>query len=104
MAVVNIELRGRTYVITCAEGEEPMVENLAKGLRTRVDQIAARTAGGTDAHLLLLAALDMAHDLEEAKTRARKSNDGQRNQDILVSAVSHLTERVRGMVDRLENA
>ena len=57
MAKADIQLRGRSYSIACAPGQESRIEALSKQLDARVTQIAGAVGDIGDERLLLITAL-----------------------------------------------
>jgi len=54
MAKADIQLRGRSYSIACAPGQESRIEALSKQLDARVTQIAGAVGDIGDERLLLI--------------------------------------------------
>jgi cell division protein ZapA len=68
MAQVSLQINGYSYILGCADGEEPHLFALAADLDRRIQEIKASTGPGGEARLLLMAALmlsDELHDLRE---------------------------------------
>ena len=57
MAKADIQLRGRSYSIACAPGQESRIEALSKQLDTRVKQIEGAVGDIGEERLLLITAL-----------------------------------------------
>ncbi len=71
MARVEIEVNGRPYKVTCEDGQERRLVELARYLDRHVAEIADSLGQIGEARLLLLAALTVCDELFE--TRARLS-------------------------------
>lgn len=66
MSEVRLEIGGRNYTLTCAEGEEEHVRKLGKLIDDKVRQVNGGKPGA-EAQSLLFAALILADELEEAR-------------------------------------
>lgn len=105
MANVDISINGRIYAVACDEGQEARVRELAQTIDSRVRQLAGQGPGVVigETHLLVLAGLMLADELTEAK--AALAGQGQdEDQDLLVAAVDHLTDRIEVIAARLDRA
>jgi cell division protein ZapA len=107
---LDISLLGRTYQIACAPGQEVRVQELARMLEEKM-RLAVTAAPGNvgEIRLLLLAGLMLADDVLEAKaatTRAGTQLQSQINdeEDVLIAAVEHLSERITALAAKVENA
>lgn len=67
MAEVNISINGRIHEISCDNGQEGRVVDLASYIDQRLQQIARSGAAYNDAHLLVLTALVLADELFETR-------------------------------------
>ncbi|HEX8485946.1 cell division protein ZapA [Sphingomonas sp.] len=68
MAEVTLSIGGRAYAVACRDGEETRVRMLGEMLDSRWTS-AARVAGGSAERAMLLIALMLADDLDEAQRR-----------------------------------
>ncbi|MCD6034887.1 MAG: cell division protein ZapA [Rickettsiales bacterium] len=68
MPTVEVTLKGKSYPIACAAGEEERLEALAQILADRVDLLAADLPRAGDFTLLLMAALMCEDERQEART------------------------------------
>ena len=69
MGQVTITLNGRTYRLSCNDGEESRLIQLADDLRSRVDNIIAEYGHAGDDRLLLMAGLLVLDELFDLKAR-----------------------------------
>ena len=67
MGKVSVTLNGRSYRLSCGDGEEARLKDLADHLRARVDEIVARFGQIGDDRMLVMAALMLADDLFETR-------------------------------------
>jgi cell division protein ZapA len=105
VANVDININGRIYAVACDEGQEARVADLAKTIDTRVRLLAGQGPVGAigESHLLVLAGLMLADELTEAKA-ALGPHGPDDDQDLLVAAVDHLTDRIEVIAARLDRA
>ena len=69
MSQVTITLNGRTYRLSCGEGEESRLIELADVVRTRLQSLVAEFGQAGDDRLLLMSALLIADELLDARSR-----------------------------------
>jgi cell division protein ZapA len=68
MSNVTLNIGGRNYLVACAAGEEDHVTRLGETIEAKVREIGA--AGNNEVRLLLFAALLLADENHELKTRS----------------------------------
>ena len=76
MAQVTVRINGFGYPVGCQDGEEPHLVAMASEVDRRVESIKAVAGTGSEARMLVMAALLLADDLHEtraalAEARAR---------------------------------
>jgi cell division protein ZapA len=64
---VAVTLNRRTYRLECEDGQEPRLLGLAAHLRSKLDALTAQFGQVGDDRLMLLAALQIADELWEAR-------------------------------------
>jgi cell division protein ZapA len=94
MGQVNVVIGGRTYPLSCRDGDESHLTTLAAGIAAKADSLAAQLGQMSEARLLLMAALMIADELHEA----RKGNFGAAPPDPRLAA---LVERAEALADAL---
>lgn len=67
MAEINVTINNRLYPIGCDDGEEDQVRRLSQMLDGRVRELAALVGQVGESRLLLMTALTLADDLEQAQ-------------------------------------
>lgn len=70
MAQVDIRINGRVYKVTCDDGQEHRLTELAAFFDRRVASVADDLGQIGDARLMMLAALTVCDELFESKARA----------------------------------
>ena len=66
MGQVNVPVNGRSYAITCDDGQEARIRRLAQYVEAKVGEFVASVGQVGEARLLLLAALVIADELSDA--------------------------------------
>ncbi|WP_341899112.1 cell division protein ZapA [Ferrovibrio terrae] len=67
MSMVKVTVNNRLYEIGCDDGEEEQVRRLSQILDGRVRELAALVGQVGEARLMLMTALTLADDLEQAQ-------------------------------------
>lgn len=100
MAKADITIRGRSFSIACAPGQEMRVQRLAEQLDARVRQIADAIGDIGEERLLLITALALLDELDSARrgVSAKPETDA-RAVEILIE----MAGRVEALAARLEN-
>lgn len=120
MADVNILINGRPYEISCDNGQEGRVVDLAAYIDNKLQQIARSGAAYNDAHLLVLTSLVLADELFEARegetAASARTAAAQRHlttpqnaltkedELALVRVLDHLTKRIESIAGRVQAA
>lgn len=121
MADVNISINGRSYEISCDNGQEGRVVDLGSYIDHKLQQIARSGAAYNDAHLLVLTALVIADELFDARDGApaprmtstqrqavptNPANSGMSKEDeqALAATLEHLAKRIEGIAVRVQAA
>lgn len=107
---LDIQLNGAKYPVACSEAEAPRVKQLAEQLQTRLSALHKDLgyAQVTDAHLLALMALMLMDEVSEKSNASAASvpvpSANAEEQELFIHAVSHLTERVNLIAQKLRAA
>lgn len=112
MSKVTISLNGRAYSIACDDGQESRVLELSSYIDKRIRKIAQAGAASSEQHLLVLGALVLADELfaerneklTAAPVSTNNSVQSDKQQEITINAVEHLTERISSLADKIVNA
>ena len=99
MAKADISLRGRSYSIACAPGQEARIQSLADQLDGRVQQIAGAVGDIGDERLLLIAALALLDELDDARKLGPGSPETARK---AATALSDAAKRITALAKRIE--
>ncbi|MBI1400075.1 cell division protein ZapA [Hyphomonas sp.] len=100
MAKADITLRGRTFSIACAPGQEMRVQRLAEQLDTRVRQISDAVGDIGDERLLLITALALMDELDSVRRGVSARPDTEAR---AVELLIQMAGKVEALAARLEN-
>jgi cell division protein ZapA len=100
VAQVEIQVGGRSYPVSCRDGEEERLRLLARLIDTRADHIARAIGRGNEARELLMTALLLADELDETRNTvaALESAEAERT-----AAVARCAARIDAVAAALEN-
>lgn len=111
MAEITLTINGRSFGISCDNGQEQRVMELGHYVDSRLKDISRAGAANNESHLLVLTALmladevydlrdnisDMGGELEE--TRGLKQDEL-----FIAQAIDHLADRIDLIADRMQKA
>ena len=116
MAEVSININGREYPITCEDGQEAHVTQLAAYIDRRATDLASEIGQVGSAQLLIMVSLlvadelsDAFNDVERLQTEAKALEVETREKahaeldEALAPAVNGLAERIEAIAERLES-
>lgn len=100
MAKADIKVRGRSYSVACAPGQEARLLGLSRQLDARVQDIATAVGNIGDDRLLLIAALALLDELD-ASHRAQAAAAGP---DVAraAEALNDSAARIEALAARIE--
>lgn len=101
-ARVTISIVGRAYEISCDEGQETVVLDLAKEVDRRASDLMRSVGQVGDARLLAMVALLMVDEI--ADLRRRLGEGDHPGDSALASGIEVLARRVDAIADRLGSA
>lgn len=112
MARVDIDLNGRTYGITCEEGQELRLREIASFVDAKMGALAQGKMGASETQLLVLTALTMADQLFDLRAELAKARTGGGTSASLdlgieeryAAAVEALAKRVNAVASKLARA
>lgn len=112
MAIVTLTINGRSYEMTCDDGQESHLTKLAEHIDERVQELAGAVGQVGEARLLVMASLLLADELYEAykEVHALKSgvagdeDDGEAAEPAAVLAFDACAQRIEALAARLEGA
>jgi cell division protein ZapA len=99
MAQVKLEVGGRQYEVICRDGEEERLKMLARLVDTRASDVIRSIGRGNEPRELLLTALLLADELDEARGAAAMA----RTEEVQrMTAMERYAERLESLATRLE--
>ena len=104
MAQVSVTINEQSYTITCDDGQEERLLDLAAYFDSHVRRIADSVSGISDSRLMLLAGLTVCDELKEAQARLYQAENGtgMTSEDGAVRVVDSAAEKIRNVTRRLE--
>jgi cell division protein ZapA len=109
MAVVTIEIGKRNYTLSCADGEEANIQELAQEVDKRVNEIATAVGSNTnDGVIMAMAALMMQDEINELKEGGATTSEGggaaqpSDNDNAVSDAIEAISEYVENIAERIE--
>ena len=125
MTQVDVSINGRTYAISCDDGQEAHVARLARYLDQKVSTLAKSVGQVGDARLLVMASLVVVDELVETDQALKQARGqggqapalqeatpapvppaapGAADEAMLVETLNRLAHRIDLIVDQLETA
>jgi cell division protein ZapA len=110
MGQVTVPVNGRSFTITCDDGQETRIRRLAQYVDAKVAEFVASVGQVGEARLLLLAALVIADELSDAKDTLERERDRAQtvdaersaDADALAEGINESAKRVEAIAARLE--
>jgi len=119
MAHVTVSINGRQYRMACEDGQESHLERLANELDRHVEQLRDSFGEIGDNRLLVMAALTISDELNEARQRMRRletelaglqdarvaaADRGQATQAAVAAALNAAAERIERVAKGLNQS
>lgn len=109
MPEVHLTINGRSYPVSCEEGQQPRLKELAQYLDAKTTEFQRTLGPVGEARLLVLAALVIADELADARATLDKAAENAApangvDTDLLAQGIDELTARIGAIADRLEMA
>jgi cell division protein ZapA len=107
MAEIAVTVNGRSFALTCEDGQEGRTRRLAQYVDAKVRAFVKSLGQVGEMRLLVLAALVIADELAEAnqaleEERRRARSAGEAVADAAASRIVGLAERIEAIAARLE--
>jgi cell division protein ZapA len=99
MAQIHVEIGGRSYEVACKDGEEDRLRMLGRLVDARAADAIRAVGRGNEARELLLTALLLADELDEARSAqaaARLEDEGR------LAAIERCAEKLEALAAGLE--
>lgn len=112
MAEVNLVIHGRNYTISCDDGQEQRLMDLANNIDQRMKEISKSGAANNEMHLLVLTSLIMADEIFDLKENlnqvgqhAHEAGESFQQQEVAIAnAIDHLADRIDYIAERVQKA
>ncbi len=113
MGEVTLTINGKNYGISCDEGQEQRVIDLAYYVDTKVKEMLKAGAANSENHALVLAALviaDESFDLMENATTSKPlepqitPQEQEKNDATLATAIDQLADRIDAVAGKMQDA
>jgi len=99
---VTLEINGKPYVVGCEDGGEPHVRALAARIDEKVRQVAPEAGAPGEARLILMAALMIADELNEAEAAiTRAEARAAETEEMLDRLANRAAAALEAAADRL---
>jgi cell division protein ZapA len=112
MAEVSLTVNGRSFAVTCEDGQEGRIRRLGQYIDTKVAEFVRSVGQVGEARLLLLAALVIADELADAEEALRVAQNGSQEADAkaasaaeaMASGIHVMAQRIEAIAARLETS
>ncbi len=102
MPEIPVTINGRNYRVTCGDGEEPRLRTLAQGFDERVQKLVRSVGQAGEAQLLVVTALMLADELDEARAEIAKRDAAPAPTPVVQTVVDKSAEeRATALIDGL---
>ena len=104
VAAVNIMVVGRTYEISCDEGQEDDVRALAAEVDRRATDLLRSVGQVGDSRLLVMVCLMMADEIGELKRQGLADSSQEDTDATLSIRLDALARQIEAIADRVEKS
>jgi cell division protein ZapA len=107
MANVSVNINGRGYELTCNDGQEAHLKELAGEIDRRVQELVKTVGQAGDSRLLLMVSLLLADELADAGgelDRLQQEQAAGAEDASVAASIEQLTQRIQDIAARLEAA
>src|SRR5512134_58542 len=107
MSNVPVVINGRTYDLTCNDGQEKHLQDLANEIGRRVDELVKTVGQAGEARLLLMVSLLLADELNDSNgelDRIQRGGSAIANEDAVAGSIEKLAKQIQDIAAKLEAA
>ncbi|MHB9878413.1 cell division protein ZapA [Pacificimonas sp. ICDLI1SI03] len=106
MAQVRVEVGGRSYSLTCKDGEEKLLQSLASHVNEKAEKLSRQLGHLPETRLLLMSAIMLADENAElaAGGKVQANKESPDAEARAAQAVLRATEKVEAAAAALEKA
>ena len=106
MSQVDVQINGKSYNVSCDDGQEDHLLELAGYVDQRVQELIKSVGQVGDARILVMACLLIADELAETYSNEKNVNSGEENNERvfeqrLVQVTNELANRIERIADTL---
>tara|TARA_B100000513_G_scaffold31914_1_gene12296 strand:+ start:959 stop:1267 length:309 start_codon:yes stop_codon:yes gene_type:complete len=95
-SVVEISVNKQIYKISCEEGQEEHIQNLAQFINNELEKLVSSVGQIGEARLLLMTCLIIADKLKDESSLSKSLDH-----DFLLEALQKITHRVETVADKI---
>ncbi len=99
---VGITLYNREYIVNCNPSDEVRLEQIVDLVQREMEAVADKVGNSTEPRHLMLTCLSLADKLLEARNKATVEMSKQ--EDLFITAVNHLKQRVTELASQVGRA
>jgi cell division protein ZapA len=107
MSNVPVVIIGRTYDLTCNDGQEKHLQDLASEIGRRVDELVKTVGQAGEARLLLMVSLLLSDELNDSNAeldRIQRGGSAIANEDAVAGSIEKLAKQIQDIAAKLEAA
>ena len=102
MANVNIKFNGIEFLLSCDDGQEDHLLELAGYVDQRVQELIKSVGQVGDARILVMACLLIADELAETYSNEKNVNSGEENNErVFEQRLVHVTNELANRIERI---
>lgn len=109
MAEISITINGRNYGISCDDGQETRVKQLAAYVDSRLKDIARAGAATNESHLLVLTSIILADEIADMRAAGARPmapavgvQISDEEEEAIISAIDLLAARIDAIAGNLQ--
>jgi cell division protein ZapA len=102
MAQVTLRINGYAYTLGCQDGEEKHLEAMGAEVNRRIEGVRASAGPSGEARMLVMAALLMADDIFEMRSKLEATGEG-RADPAVARRIDRIVKRAEEIADGLDN-
>lgn len=102
MSEVSITINKRSYTLACDDGQEEHLRRLAANVDGRVGELVAGMGQMSDQHLLVMASLLLADELEDLRSENTRLQDASRPSDVMSAPEAAVVRGLDALAGRIE--
>ena len=102
MGKVTVKLYNKDYLVNCDPGQEDRLKELVRYIESRMRDVSDRVGNTTEPRLMMLTLLHIADELFDARRKAEQVSV--KDEDLLIAAVEHLSQRVSSIATQVGRA